>query len=208
MKYQSMAAFAAMSVLVGAQPSFAQGHSEGLELGNFYANCCGGSGDRASAQTLHIPQKGFAVELTAADPSCCYNTYAGTGVEQLNGFRLTKYIRFTLSGPGNTSANSANFGVYVLWTSHGTEDGDFFTVANGGLIHNGNLFRLNTNNHYHAIPPGSSLLEVDFELDGNCVSGQQVVDIQNVFLDNAFVNYELDHGTIENESAFCSGGCQ
>lgn len=200
-------AVAAISTVLVAQPSFANhknllhvAHSGSghLELGELFTNCCGGFGNEASAQILNATGKGFGAQLQVAQPSCCDATYAIAGIANVDGTRLQKKMYFTVTGLGSDGPPVANFGVDVCWSDgHGKHFG-FFTVANGGLIRQGNQFFLLTGSQ---IAPGSTLYEVDFELDGNCVSSKQTAFVQNVFIDKQPVNYSLD-----SESAFC-GGC-
>lgn len=205
-------AVAALSALTVAQPSFAGGHRNPLHttghtgngvlrLGELYTNCCGGIGNDASAQIVN--SHGFGVQLQVTQPSCCNATFAATGIENIAGTNLHKSIIFTLSGLNGAPPAVSNFGVDVVWTPAGTnqEVFNFFTVANGGLIPTGhNQFVLVTGGQ-NGITPGSTLIEVAFELDGNCVSTKQTATISNVLVDKSPVNYDLD-----SLSAFC-GGC-
>lgn len=203
-------AVAAISTVLVAQPSFANhknlshvhaafrdGH---YELGDLYTNCCSYGGNEASAEILNAPGKGFGAQLQVTQPICCDATYALAGIRGIDGTRLKKTIQFTVTGLGTDPAPVANFGVDVCWNDgHGDHFG-FFTVANGGLVRQGNIFFLVTGGS-SGIAPGSTLYEVDFELDGNCVTDKQTAFVQNVFIDKVPASYQLDA-----PSAFC-GGC-
>ncbi len=200
-------AVAAISTIVVAQPSFAAHHNSvhtlhsghgNLQLGDVFAQCCGGNGNTGSAEILNVPGKGFGAQLQVTQPSCCNSTFVETGIVGVYGTTLFKYIKFTVTGLGTDAPPTANFGVDVFLAGpHGSEQSGFFTVANGGLIKDGNNFILRTGGR-NGIPQGSTLLEVDFELDGNCVTTKQTAFVQNVFIDTLPVSYQLDSG-----SAFC-----
>ena len=216
MNYKTMVAFAAASILLSTQPGMASGvarghhnhlqtinHGEGLELGDFSAYCCGYN-DTASSQTLHIPGQGFAVRLTANGGSY----YAETGVENLdsNPTYVKKAITFNLTSNGNIPS----FIVYVFYTLNGGSvvERDL-TVANGGLLVNGSVVTIPTTGAHAQIPTGARITGLYFDLEQDCgsvSSGSEIANISNVFIDNAFVNYELDHGVLENEGASCIGG--
>jgi hypothetical protein len=218
MKYRAMAAFAAASIIVSIQPGLGKihnhlqsnsSHGEGLELGDFSTLCCGGNINSASAQTLFIPNLGFAVQLTANGGS----GYAETGVENLdtNPTYLKKFITFNLT----TSGPVPSFLVYVDYTLNGgSQVEQALTVANGGLHLDGNSVTIlaGTGSHQNSqIPTGARITGLYFDLEQDCgkvSSGSEVANISQVVFDKKiFVNYELDHGMIENESAFCNGGC-
>ncbi|CAN5662124.1 hypothetical protein BH10CYA1_BH10CYA1_51700 [soil metagenome] len=214
MKYKSIATFIAMSALVAVQPAWsAHKHNvvqssgrasvatpgEGLELGNFAADCCGGRTTSASAQTLHLPPPngGFVVRLNITGGG-----FAETCVEHLdtNPTFFYKTITFNLHGP------TSNFGVDVFYTPRGGSSAEtFLTFANGGL-------HLNASGQVvidtHSIPSGSRIDLLCFDLDNFCNSeGPSITDdISNLFIDKQFINYELDHGIIEDEGASCTGG--
>ncbi|RTL43703.1 MAG: hypothetical protein EKK48_08130 [Candidatus Melainabacteria bacterium] len=201
-------AVAALSTVLSAQPSFA-GHKNLLhvhapfrdghyELGDLFTNCC--DGNEASAQILNVTGKGFGAQLQVTQPFCCDSTYALAGIRGVDCTRLKKTIQFTVTGLGTDPAPVANFGVDVFWTDGQTEHFSFCTVANGGLFRQGNQFLLVTGGS-SGVPAGATLTEIDFELDGNCVTGKQTAFVQNVFIDKVPVNYQLDAA-----SAFC-GGC-
>ncbi|MFN8554502.1 MAG: hypothetical protein U0103_23785 [Candidatus Obscuribacterales bacterium] len=203
-------AVAAISTVLVAQPSFAShknlshvhaafrdGH---YELGDLFTNCCESFANEASAEILNVPGKGFGAQLQVTQPFCCDSTYALAGIRGIDGTRLKKTIQFTVTGLGTDPAPVSNFGVDVFWTDGHSEKLSFCTVANGGLIRQGNQFLLVTGPS-SGITPGATLTEVDFELDGNCVTGKQTAFVQNVFIDKVPVNYQLDAA-----SAFC-GGC-
>lgn len=113
---------------------------------------------------------------------------------------LFNTIQFVLTGP------TADFGVFVVYVPpHGDTAKKFFSVANGGLhLVNGKYF-ISAGNGNLQIPVGSRLNFVDFELVNvnDCNSPAEIVDVSNVFVDKTFVNYELDHGVIENENDSC-----
>jgi hypothetical protein len=213
MKNKALAAFAAASIVISIQPGFARGHNhiqnishagEGLELGDFSALCCSNNSS-GSVQTLHIPAQGFVVELTANGGSF----FSETGVEHLdtNPVFLKKNISFSVAQGGITPS----FIVFVDYTLNGGSQVErSFTVANGGLHVAGNAVNIFAGPGANQIPFGAKITGLFFDLEqdcGNFASGSEVMDISNVFLDKQFVSYEVDHGIIENESAFCSGGC-
>lgn len=199
-------AVVALSALTVAQPSYAAHfnprHTDNggpLGLGNLFVGCCGDT--EASSSILNVPGKGIGVALQVLQPTSCTLGFSETGITNVSGGQLFKAIRFTMTGLNSDPTPVANFGVNVAWYDpRGTARAAVFTVANGGLVRNGNNFTLPTGGR-NGIAPGSTLREVDFELSANGATTKQTAFIQNVFVDKTLVHYELD-----STSAFC-GGC-
>lgn len=199
------AAIAAMTMFAfAAQPSFAN-HGRGVSqtasapaLGELTALCCGHT--TSSAQIINSSGSGEGVQLQVLPVQECSTTLASTSIENLNGIRLRRIFKFTATGSGVQGGLPHNFGLVISWTDlHGAQHRRTFSTQDGSLLKSGNEYLLITGPSVRILP-GATLDKVTFQLDGFISSDSQSVFIQNVYIDNTPVNYDLT-----SPSAFCPG---